>query len=560
VPSFKYEGLSSLGDFLRPNDVMFTVDLKSGYHHIDMAEEAFPYLGFEWRGKQYHFTQLPFGLAPACWAFTKVTRELLQRWRSEGHRCGGYIDDSLHANESEAGLRAWQQRVLTDFEAAGFLVSETKCALTPARQQIYLGACVDTARGCLSVPDAKRAAVLASCTELMAAWRSYRPVVTRTVASLVGTLLSMSHSFGEIAVMMTRQMSMWLADCTRAGLSLGRAARLPDKAMSELEFWATSFERYDGHRPLWRPAGLHSVLVYTDAAGPSPDSFGGYGGWVAGPDGRPAREVSGVWAFDTRSVSSTHLELAAMLRVLRVLNADGSWDGARVLLRTDSQNARSAARKGGSVASGVQDACLPLLWYAIEHGILLTLEWVPREWNVRADALSKGRGSEWLLDAAEFASLQTRFARGAGFAVDLFASDEAYLMRPYFTWHCSLGGAGVNAFAQPWPRAPAVGWCHPPFALLSRVLEYAREQQACICLIAPFWPRALWWPFLVESGGEWFQSFVVGVAVLPPTRDLFRDVRLGGAPLPRSVQWRTLALLVDFGLRTGSVACRVPDV
>jgi hypothetical protein len=545
VPSFKYESLSAAGEFLKPNDFMFTVDLKSGYHHIDMREDAFPYLGFEWRGRFYHFTQLPFGLAPACWAFTKVTRELLQLWRGHGHRCGGYIDDSLHAHQERDALLQWQGRVLADLQRAGFLVSESKCSLEPARQKIYLGACVDTVRGCLSVPADKRERLLSSVRALRDSWRGCVPVPIRTVASVAGTLLSMSHSFGLIAVMMTRQMAHWCAEATRAGLSMGRARLLSDAILPELAFWTESFERFDGHKPLWRPPSVLSVTVYTDAAGPAPGTFGGYGGWVVGPDGHPTRPVSGRWEFDTRVVSSTHLELAAMLRVLKSLNRDGSLTGASVPIRTDSMNARSVVLKGGSVSPGVQEACLPLLWYAIEHSLQLQLDWVPRELNAYADALSKAGSGEWLLDRAVFAHLQQSFAPG-GFAVDLFASDVAFQMRPYYAWHESLGGAAVNAFTRAWPVGPAVGYCFPPFALLGRVLAYARECGARLCLIAPFWPGAAWWPSLVCVGGRCFQPFVLGLHTLPPTRELFRDACQGGTLPPRAVRWHSLALLIDF--------------
>ena len=73
--------------FLRPRDFVFTLDLKSGYHHVDIREDCWTYLGFEWRGQYYVFTQLPFGIASACWAFTKLTREVIRGWRRQGWRC-----------------------------------------------------------------------------------------------------------------------------------------------------------------------------------------------------------------------------------------------------------------------------------------------------------------------------------------------------------------------------------------------------------------------------------------------------------------------------------------
>ena len=46
---------------------MFTFDLKSGYHHVDICPAQCKYLGFAWESdgvKHYYvFTVLPFGLA-----------------------------------------------------------------------------------------------------------------------------------------------------------------------------------------------------------------------------------------------------------------------------------------------------------------------------------------------------------------------------------------------------------------------------------------------------------------------------------------------------------------
>ena len=70
----------------QPGDYMFTFDLKSGYHHVDIQREHWKYLGFEWgEGPtlQYDvFCVLPFGLATAYYLFTK----LLRPWLSTGDR------------------------------------------------------------------------------------------------------------------------------------------------------------------------------------------------------------------------------------------------------------------------------------------------------------------------------------------------------------------------------------------------------------------------------------------------------------------------------------------
>lgn len=43
--SFKYEDLRTLLSILKPNDYLFKFDLKSGYHHVEMFESHWKYLG-----------------------------------------------------------------------------------------------------------------------------------------------------------------------------------------------------------------------------------------------------------------------------------------------------------------------------------------------------------------------------------------------------------------------------------------------------------------------------------------------------------------------------------
>ena len=46
---FKYEGMSIVMMHFRPGEYMFTFDLKSGYHHVEVvqAHHKYMYLGFD---------------------------------------------------------------------------------------------------------------------------------------------------------------------------------------------------------------------------------------------------------------------------------------------------------------------------------------------------------------------------------------------------------------------------------------------------------------------------------------------------------------------------------
>ena len=84
VKKFKYENLKTVADIFEKDFTFGTFDLRHGYHHIPIAEEYQKYLGFSWtfpdgRTRFFVFLVLPFGLASACYAFTKLMRPLVKK-------------------------------------------------------------------------------------------------------------------------------------------------------------------------------------------------------------------------------------------------------------------------------------------------------------------------------------------------------------------------------------------------------------------------------------------------------------------------------------------------
>ena len=94
---FKYEDLRIAMLLMEKGDFLFSFDLKSGYHHIDIAEAHQKFLGFEWGGHYYVFTVLPFGLSTACYIFTKMLRPFVRFCRARGLKMIVYLDDGLGA-------------------------------------------------------------------------------------------------------------------------------------------------------------------------------------------------------------------------------------------------------------------------------------------------------------------------------------------------------------------------------------------------------------------------------------------------------------------------------
>ena len=110
---------------LKKGDYVFSFDIKSGYHHIDIFEEHRKYLSFSWQFEDgtiryFHSNVLPFGLSPAPYVFTKVMHQVTKYWRQKGIRIVLYIDDGLGgAGTFDTALKVSQQ-VKSDLISCGF--------------------------------------------------------------------------------------------------------------------------------------------------------------------------------------------------------------------------------------------------------------------------------------------------------------------------------------------------------------------------------------------------------------------------------------------------------
>ncbi|CAI7844450.1 unnamed protein product [Closterium sp. NIES-54] len=126
VPKFKYDGLSRVADLARVGDWMFSIDLKSGYHHIDIHPSFWNFLGFEFDKRTYAFRSLPFGLATTPFVFTQLIKQLARRWREQGIRFIPYVDEILFLCQSKAHTQAICQRVILDLKEAGLVINAKK--------------------------------------------------------------------------------------------------------------------------------------------------------------------------------------------------------------------------------------------------------------------------------------------------------------------------------------------------------------------------------------------------------------------------------------------------
>ena len=116
---------------------MFSFDIKSGYHHIDIHASDQQFLGFAWvfdsNPRYFVFTVLPFGLSTGPYIFTKIIRPLVKHWRSKAIRIVVYLDDGLGASSTFDAATKQSLSVRADLVASGFVPNCDKCQWSPTQ-------------------------------------------------------------------------------------------------------------------------------------------------------------------------------------------------------------------------------------------------------------------------------------------------------------------------------------------------------------------------------------------------------------------------------------------
>ena len=524
---FKYEGLNLVPQMFEKGEYFFTFDLKSGYHHVDIHVDFWAYLGFSWgaRGarKFYMFKVLPFGLASACYVFTKLLRPLVKKWRSEGIRAIVYIDDGICASKSRFQNIAHRDIMVSDLKQAGFVLNVSKSCLDPVRIGKWLGFIIDLQNGNFYIPEQKMESLKSAITNAY----PFTRVSVKQLASIVGRIISMNLAIGPVSRLRTR--ALYAAINSR--WSWCDKVTIPEDAREELLFWYQNIERLNG-KPIWFSPGCTRV-AYSDA------SDSGYGGYVVelGP------EVShGQWSQAESQLSSTWRELRAVYLVLKSFAQKLS--GHTVTCLTDNQGAVFIIRSG-SKKEHLQDGALAIFELCFSHNIKLEVDWIPRSLNEYADTISRIVDfDDWSLNPCIFHLLDTSWGPHT---VDCFASPYNSQMARFHSRFWSPGSEAVDTFTVDWGNE--VNWWLPPLHLVCRTIRHAAECKAKGTLVVPAWDSAPFWPILCPDGHHlapfihlwWATSYYPGLFL--PGRS---GNNLGDALYADSL---ILAMFVDFSIQ-----------
>ncbi len=83
-PTFKQPGIDEVATQIEEGDILVSLDLESGFHHVKFNPLARKYVAFYWQGKFYMWRVLPFGIKCAPYYLYKILRPVISYLRNQG--------------------------------------------------------------------------------------------------------------------------------------------------------------------------------------------------------------------------------------------------------------------------------------------------------------------------------------------------------------------------------------------------------------------------------------------------------------------------------------------
>ena len=490
VPKIKYENHEIALQYFKKGCLMFSYDLKDGYHHLLIHPDFRDFLGFKLvlnRKLTYcRYVVGCFGLADLPWIFTKVYRPLVAHWRSLGIQGVKFLDDGGFFVKDLQTAEANSLHVKKDLIRSGSIYSTKKCVWEPTQNMTWLGFVWNSVDGTIAGAPHQIEKILNSCRSLL----SENHCSVRVLAGFVGMIVSLIPVVGNCSRVATKQSQIHIANSD----SWDDDIQLYPGIKREILFWKDNIEKLN-RRLISEPAPPTVLnIIEGDASSTGLGSILNRECLAARIFSQEERETHSTF----RELSNIHHSLLSFLPMIK---------NSSVKFLVDSQ---SAARivDTGSMKDDVQWFATEIFHICFQNNIALKVQWIPREENKLADWASREADivdvEDWTLTSSFFKMLNSRHGP---FTLDAFSNCYNNKCPRFYSLFHSPGCLGVDALTHNWYGETVL--LVPPVTAIGQALLHLKICKAKGVLIAPKWPSSYFWSLLLNS----FHRFTTEVRV-----------------------------------------------
>ncbi|KAI2654549.1 Gag-Pol polyprotein [Labeo rohita] len=190
---------------IKSKDWFVTIDLKDAYFHVSILPQHRKFLRFAFRGKEYRYWVLPFGLALSPCTFTKCVDAALTPLQLQGIRILNYIDDWLILAQTEQMAVQHRGVVLAHMKELGLRVNDKKSVLSPSQRTTYLGVVWDSSMMQARLSPARIELILAAVARV----RKGRSLTVKQFQQLLGLMAAASNVI-PFGLLYMRPLQWWL--------------------------------------------------------------------------------------------------------------------------------------------------------------------------------------------------------------------------------------------------------------------------------------------------------------------------------------------------------------
>ena len=463
-PKFKMLTMAQIRLLLPKNFWTVSVDLKDGYFHIPITPRKRPYLGFRYRGQNWRFRALPFGLNIGPRVFTKLIAHIVKVLGTKGIWCLPYLDDLLIIAATQEECHHHAQVTISTLKSFGWIINEKKSRLKPAQAFEWLGAKFDLRSHTVAATMDKTEELRQRITSVVTS----RSCSKRIIMQFQGLANWIGQFHPTIRALLSRTKNLLRVFKRR---HLDAPIRLNKGMKLGLVRWLTipTIPVALGH-----PRA--TIIIQSDASEK---------GWGFEINGIP---FSG--QFDETMNYPIHtLELLAVwFALLKVTER-----GAAIQVLCDNSNAVTAVRRCTSTVYHLT-MISELIWKrATALGWVLTMSHIQGKFNVLADQLSRNvtLSTEWSLSREDFEKFILKENRRL--RIDLFATKLNNKLKKFVSPCPDKMAHKVDAMAISWDKWKHL-YLYPPTTLISKVLAKLTETNfKTAILITPETPIRPWY-------------------------------------------------------------------
>jgi hypothetical protein len=505
---FQMESLQDFVKQLSHMDKLFSVDVESAYHHVEIAPRHRTLVGFRFESVTYVYNVLPFGLTTSASVFCLFTAVTAKAVRASGLVSAliVYVDDFGGSVGRERDL-VRMQKILDIIRSFGWVLAPDKLHVDLVCRIKLLGFMLDTEFMLIGIPDGRRAKLVATAQAVL---KMRRRVAVRLVCQLVGQILSMQLAFGLVCRLRSRYLLFSVRDAARRGDYSGFTA-LNARAADEASLFADQVDTLVD-QPMHKHLRKADYVLHCDASdnalatiivsAPTQED-------VRTPFYRRLLPHEAAWSSMLRELTGYH-DAYLTLRRRRAMR------GLVVEIVGDSLCCFYIFKNGGSQLVDeetgtllVTETLLDLLTAADADGVEVRFRWVRRDLVQDADDLSKwvdrmdfGLRSDWL-----------EYVRGkfGNWDVDRFAATHNAVAQRFNALFDSVAAEAVDAMGQDWSEG--VSFILPDFLKIDQIMDKIEQDNAEAVLIVPVWPHKNWWRR--AYAGAW-RARVAAEEILPP--------------------------------------------